>query len=281
MQPLDDESTTVFADMERQHHEFLRRIALAQVTDILGVVSAFGAGGSQGRSDEKWNLVFFFDGWRQGSGPVQTTELRVEMPVSESELSSYLARVKPYDMLLIKGQMADHPAGRKQALAREIVFDVSDVELATRAQELQKPVTVENPRFGVFTLNRSVNWFCGASLWAGKRIELNLSMENSDSVEELFAVATQIWDSEEEWNDKIVEYAVKSLLPLKNDVWLEEDEMELNADQFGERMSLNSITIYPDGAFEFWYDDGGMFLGHLIMVRGSLAGGLDDAGIHG
>jgi hypothetical protein len=49
MRQLDDESTTVFADMERQHHEFLRRIALAQVTDILGVVSAFGAGGSQSR----------------------------------------------------------------------------------------------------------------------------------------------------------------------------------------------------------------------------------------
>ena len=114
-----------------------------------------------------------------------------------------------------------------------------------------------------------------------QRLPLTKPTETAKSSCRRRAVAVQLWDSEEEWNARIVECAVKSLLPLKNDVWLEEDEAELDADQFKERMSPNSITIYPDGAFEFWHDDGGMFLGHSIMISGSLAGGLDDAGIHG
>jgi hypothetical protein len=275
------ESKSVFTDMEQQQQEFLRRIAHVQVMDILGVVSAMGAGGAQSGNGDRWNLVFYFDGWRQKNEPVQPMELRVEMPASEDELSSYMACIRPYDILCIKGRVADHPAGRKQALAQEIIFDVRDVELEARAQELQKPVVVENPRFGTFTLNRSVNWFCGDPLWADKRIKLNLSMDDGDSVKDLFAVATRLWDSEKEWSARIVECVVKELLPLKNDVWLDEDEAELDADQFKKRISLDAITIYSDGEFEFWYDDGGLFFGHVIRVSGSLTEGLHAVDIYG
>ena len=204
------------------------------------------------------------------------------MPVSKDELSSHMNRISPYDILHVEGRVADHPSGKKQALVQEIIsFDVKDAELEARAQELQKPVVVENLRFGVFTLNRSLNWFCGHPTWAGKKIRLNLSMDNCDSIEQPLAVATELWDSEVEWNTKIVEYAVQHLLPLKNDTWLEEDEAELSADHFKKRIALESITVYPDGTFEYWYDDGDLFWGHSIMVSGSLADGLDGAGIHG
>jgi len=283
MQQLDNESTTnPFADMERQHQEFLRRIEHVEVTDILGVVDAMGAGGSIGKTEDDCTLVFHFAGWRQEGEALQTTELRVEMPVSEKDLSLHMARIKPYDIPRVKGQVADHPLGRKQALVQEIIsYDIRDDDLEAMAEKLQKPVIVDDSRFGTFTLNRSVKWFCGDSLWAGTRIKLNLSMDGADSVEEPLAVAAQLWDSEEEWNIKIVDFAVKSLLPVKNEAWLDEGEAELDADQFKKRVTLESITVYSDGAFEFWYDDGDMFLGHVIMVVGSLVGGLDRADICG
>jgi hypothetical protein len=46
------------------------------------------------------------------------------------------------------------------------------------------------------------------------------------------------------------------LLPLKNDNWLDEDEAELTADRFEDRMTLESITVRADGSFDFWHKDG-------------------------
>jgi len=46
-------------------------------------------------------------------------------------------------------------------------------------------------------------------------------------------------------------------------------------------VSLSSITVHPQGTFEFWYDDGDLFWGHSIMISGSIEKGLREAGIHG
>jgi len=44
---------------------------------------------------------------------------------------------------------------------------------------------------------------------------------------------------------------------------LEEDETEFSAEQFKGKMRLQSITIDPEGEFEFCHDDGDLFLGPL------------------
>jgi hypothetical protein len=93
--------------------------------------------------------------------------------------------------------------------------------------------------------------------------------------------AHALWDAQESWNQQILEYAVQEMLSMKNGTWLDEDETELTADQFKARMTLEAITIYPDGSFEFWHDDGDLFWGHSIQVAGDILNGLKDAGIHG
>jgi hypothetical protein len=280
MQQSNDEPETDFAVMRQQHEEFLRRLQQSEVQDILGVVSASGVGGA--KVDDSWRLVFHFDGWCQPGLAIQPEELRIEMAVSEEELLSYMAEISAYDILHVRGRVALHPAGRMQAGVEKIVSTaVNDAELEVYAGERQKPVVYQDPRFGTFTLNRSLNWFSAELLWAGQQVRLNLSMDDCDSIVQPLALAAKLWNSEAEWNTKIIDYAVENLLPLKNDVWLEEDEVELSAEDFKNRMSLEAITIYPLGSFEFWYDDGDLFWGHSIMVSGSLAGGLADAGIHG
>ena len=58
--------------------------------------------------------------------------------------------------------------------------------------------------------------------------------------------------------------------------------MEENTEkQFKNRMSLESITVYTDGTFEFWHDDGGLFWGHSILISGDLVKGPIDADIPG
>jgi hypothetical protein len=140
---------------------------------------------------------------------------------------------------------------------------------------------LKNARFGFLTLDRDVNWFDATTKWAGVRVTLHLSIDNSDQVEQPLSVSTKLWDAETAWNSKILDYAAQELLPLKNNNGLEDGESKLNAIDFKSRMTPEEITVYPEGRFEFYYNDGDMFGGHVILVSGSLSNGLDDAGIHG
>jgi hypothetical protein len=46
-------------------------------------------------------------------------------------------------------------------------------------------------------------------------------------------------------------------------------------------MRLKSVTVYPDGSFDFWHDDGDLFWGHSIQVSGDLLDGPTHADIPG
>ncbi len=46
-------------------------------------------------------------------------------------------------------------------------------------------------------------------------------------------------------------------------------------------MTLTSISLSHDGEFEFWYDDGGLFWDHAIVISGDLKDGPTDATIAG
>src|ERR1700722_6846217 len=72
---------------------------------------------------------------------------------------------------------------------------------------------------------------------------------------------------------RVKDYAALRLLALRNDAWSDEGEPPLESDEFKDRMRLESITVHPDGDFEYWYNDGDLFWGHAIHVSGSLAAG--------
>ena len=52
-------------------------------------------------------------------------------------------------------------------------------------------------------------------------------------------------------------------------------------ERFMERMELDAVQIYGDGAFEFWFNDGDLFWGHAIHVTGSLDQGPEMAQMEG
>ena len=112
-------------------------------------------------------------------------------------------------------------------------------------------------------------------------VSLSLSTDQPDELEKALRTAHSLWQNQSKWNERIRNYAVQELLPLKNDAWLGEGEAELSADQFDGRMMLESVTVYPDGSFEFWHNDGDLFWGHSIQIGGTLSEGPTQADIPG
>jgi len=97
----------------------------------------------------------------------------------------------------------------------------------------------------------------------------------------VIAAGERVWSSVRDLDHQARECAVAELLDTKNGAWLENGEPKLTAAQFKKRMKLQSIIVDEDESIEFWYEDGGLFGGHSINVRGSFGKGFTGAGIQG
>src|SRR5262249_31661710 len=140
--------------------------------------------------------------------------------------------------------------------------ETSDLEMLARAEDLQKPVTIEDAFFGKFTLDRRVNWYETTATWKSTNVKLRLSVEEGEDPRPLFTMPRYLWESQNIWDERVYNCAVEELLQLKNDSWLGEDEKEFTPEQFKSKMSLSSITLDSEGSIEFWFDDGDLFWGH-------------------
>lgn len=267
----------------QRRRRLYERLTTSPVDEITGVVSARGVGAARSRGDELWSLLMTFDAWRVGSGPMRTELLTVHRKVSEEELQALQNRIGAETVIKIRARVSDENAfGSPQALMEEFIErNTSDLELHDYLAQLQKPMTHQNGLFGTFTLDRRLSWYTTGTSWNGEPVDLNLSVESPEELDAALQAAHALWDDEAAWNHRIQGYAVQELLPLKNESWLDEDEVELTAEQFKSRMTLEAVTVYPDGSFEFWHDDGDLFWGHSIQISGSLSEGPTDADIPG
>jgi hypothetical protein len=76
-------------------------------------------------------------------------------------------------------------------------------------------------------------------------------------------------------------FSCQALLRLKNDEWLQEDEVVLTPEQFVGKMRLQGIRFAPDGSAEYYFEDGDLFWGHCIVVRTDSAEKFLDADLAG
>jgi hypothetical protein len=277
------EENDSFAEARALESRLLAQLRASPIVDVAGVVAPSGVAGVRSHGDEFWTVVFGFLAWRVEKEELQTQQLAIRRHVVEEEIDRFRELLVPYSVMRIRARVvADSVFGSAQALLEFVVGpDSSDAVLNDQAVRLQEPVEFDDPVFGTFTLNRRYDWFTADTVWDGDVVSLNLMAEKPTDHQAALKVAHALWDAENSWSARIRDYAVCKLLPLKNDNWLDEDETEITADQFNERMSLESVTVYPDGEFEFWHEDGDLFWGHSILIKGSLLEGPTEAGLHG
>jgi hypothetical protein len=254
--------------------------------EIVGIVHPLGAGGGRGGQETLWTLRFSFQPWRGADGRIDERRLRVEQPnLSDEKLQDMMALIKPYDILRVRLRVTEAKQADADAVHGDLVEllgkESSDSDLSARAEQLKQPVTVAHPFFGTFTLNRALNWYETEVEWKSQTVRLHLSRDECEDEEALFAMAESLCKAQKKWDQRIRNFAVGELLELKNGLWLGDDEKKFTPRRFKERMRLESISVDPDGSFEFTFDDGNLFWGHVIQVSGTLSEGPTHAGIAG
>jgi hypothetical protein len=251
---------------------------------IEGVVSPRGQGGRAGR-DVGYDIhSFAFAGWRRLGESLVERGLTLLRPVppsrgGQSREENIFERfpacsIQRFSVLLSKDQT-------RAVVERALTIDKPDQALLQLSERLRLPVVLSTERFGDLVLNPRVNWFEGRAEWNGKTIDISFKKDEDERIAGALKTAEGLWSDHAAWKRKVDDFAVRKLLPLKNEAWLSEGERELTAMDFKARMVLVSITVRGYGRFEFWHDDGDLFWGHSIQVSGNLRDGITGADIPG
>lgn len=251
----------------------------------MGVVNAGGVSGAGVGPVDKivWSVLINLSGWKPVGGQLRKSELTIRKVVPEAAVQSYMAAIASYDVIRIKARWSeDTILGSPQALLTELVGkDTTDAELNAYALELQQAVTFTDPQFGVFSLDRSLDWYQAIPQWRGNSIRLSLNTIVPEELNQALVAARLLWVDQDEWHQKVTAFAISKLLELKNGSWLGDGEAKVSKAEFARKMSLESIILEANGSFEFWHNDGDLFWGHSIRVSGNMEEGPIDAGIEG
>ena len=140
---------------------------------------------------------------------------------------------------------------------------------------------IRNPFFGELTYDEELEWWKGLVPGTAPSVVVYVSGDDDGDPASALATGEEVCRQFPEWCGRVRAYAAATLLQLKNDSWLEEDEDEVTPEEFQSRMQLEAVTFHPDGEFEFMHADGELFWGHAIQVTGNLKEGPTDADIPG
>ena len=257
---------------------------LPEIWTILAVTGAEGWGGSRVQENGPWLATLELTAWKESDGEeaAQRGKFRL-MALADDKLLEYLRRRVLRDSVI---QVDVRPNEDFTAfLMEELPQPVTDPEMKAILEEQKKPVSFWEEGLGTFVLNRSVGWFEAEADWLGQTVRLDFD-KDEDRVDCL-AHFHALMEGQQEWDQRVRAFAAEQLLELAND-WEQEsagneerEPEEITAEQFMERMELDAVQIYGDGAFEFWFNDGDLFWGHAIHVTGSLDRGPEKAQMEG
>lgn len=262
--------------------ELLALLTASPIVTVKGVVSPLGVSGGKSQGEDR-KLFFWLQPWRIENSELQTTRLTVQRVVPGEEFYRYFGLIVPYTVIRFQARVVlDAHANAPQGLLEKFLgVESSDPELLASAETLQEPVTFDDLVFGTFRLDARVDWYSTNTQWNGRVIRLTLSATNDVELQAALQNAHALWKDQVVWNRRVRRFAVQKLLSLKNGNWRRSYELPITSCQFRAKMKLESIKVGPDGYFEFWHHDGGMFWGHSIQIRGNLKYGPISANLAG
>ena len=175
-------------------------------------------------------------------------------------------------------------------LTEVVEREVENPALLKLLEKYKEVVVIEDGDCGTFTLERHFNWFVGTVGWLGEdcHVTLECDEENGTTADRALAQFKNIYANLKEWDQKFRAFASGKLTELAND-WQDEgygDEdgealAAITEESFAGRIAISEFSIDAEGDYEVYYDDDDMFGDHVIIVSGSVDGGMEDAHIAG
>ncbi len=175
-------------------------------------------------------------------------------------------------------------------LTEVVEREVENPALLKLLEKYKEVVVIEDGDCGTFTLERHFNWFAGTVDWLGEdcHVTLECDEENGTTADQALAQFRKIYANFKEWDQKFRAFAAEKLAENAND-WQDEgyddedgeDLAAITEESFAGRIVISEFSIDAEGDYEAYYDDDNMFWGHVIIVSGSVNGGMEDAYIAG
>lgn len=137
---------------------------------------------------------------------------------------------------------------------------------------------LQSTRFGTFVYDPTYDWFEAKTRFGDAAITLNLHADKADEVAQLLAHAEDMAADEAHWLARLQQCAA-GLTDIAN-AWNEEEDAwdgPIDSASFVSRITLTSIGLFNGSMFEAYFDDGNLFWGHSIVVRGTIADGPQEA----
>lgn len=166
----------------------------------------------------------------------------------------------------------------------DISYEVKRARLEKLDRE--EPVEFTDDMLGTFRYKRELNWFELSRPWGDSEVQVTLDGEwkgpdeVSDDAASLAVTMRTFWEDQPNWLARCEECIERDLLQLAKE-WAADADVTLTKDQFLERIRPQSIGVSPGGGFDVWFEDGGVFAGHGILVWGTIENGPEYAEIHG
>ena len=157
-------------------------------------------------------------------------------------------------------------------------------------EEYIKPVLLNDEVLGLLTLDRELSTFNGKCQWMGNEVQISLDVdiEKKASWTRAIGVMKKLMADQEKWDESMRTLAAQQLTAMANEWLADNEEINRNPEkepitekEFSERILLTELSVSPGGYFTAWYEDDGMFWGHVITVEGTLRRGPTSADIQG
>ncbi|KLI35688.1 DUF2262 domain-containing protein [Brachyspira hyodysenteriae] len=142
-----------------------------------------------------------------------------------------------------------------------------DNDLNIILEEYSKPVYYKNEELGDFELDKSINCFEKNMSWIDNN-DISVSFNNIDEEvnKKSVDIIKKIFANKKDIDKKLKDYIAENMLEDANS-WNDDDgKPHINKEEFIKLISLTSITIIYENNITFYFDDGDIFSGHVIVI---------------
>ena len=126
------------------------------------------------------------------------------------------------------------------------------------------PITDE--AIGTLTFDERLQWFSIEHPAGTPLANLRIKTADRERVRTLLDIARPLLSDLATVDRRCKQFAAQRLLVLKNQGWRETGEQIVSEGRFTASLSLESVSIDPEGTTTY-YRDGGMFGGHTIVIK--------------